>query len=168
MALKPLDTFGYCQRPVFFMQKNKPVKISTKLVVEVARESWKKKHPFVTQVACFQIPWMRDISRGLEFNSTVLVKNNYFLEKLRDFRGSRFSQSFNYKQMADPTKVTLLHTVTKRSWFEIVRVSSLAIITNGVVRFARLEYCSNININQPKCPHISPSKMFPLKLITMR
>ena len=60
--LKTLDTIGNCQRRVFSLgvsqhrHKTKPVTIGAQLVVEVAREYWKKKHPALShEVVCFQI-----------------------------------------------------------------------------------------------------------------
>ena len=58
------------------------------------RENNGKKNTLVAQVGCFQMPWIRDLSWGLQFNSNILVRNYLFSQKLCYLRGNRFSQFF--------------------------------------------------------------------------
>ena len=69
-----------CQRPVLYAYDNKPLKIWTQLVVEVAREKRKKKNTLVAQVVCLQMPWIWDPSGGLDFILNILLGSYFFFE----------------------------------------------------------------------------------------
>ena len=74
-VLKPLYTFGTEKKK----KSNKSVKSLTQLVVVVARDDGRKNTLFA-QVVCSQMPWIRDLSWGLFFNSNIQVRNYAFLK----------------------------------------------------------------------------------------
>ena len=94
--LKTRDTIGKCQRQVFslgvsqHMHKNKPVKIWTQLVVEVAEIMMEEKTPLSHKVVCFQMVDFRTSKSNSEvlrsnlwkmtsFSKTMLLQRELFL-----------------------------------------------------------------------------------------
>ena len=94
-----VETFGNCQRPVSSLgvsqhaQNNKPVKIRTQLVVEVARVI-EESHPcHTTYVVCFQMLDFGTSKSNSEVSKSNFVKITSFSKTIY-FTGSCFSQCF--------------------------------------------------------------------------
>ena len=108
-----LDTIGNCQIPkyqstnsvymylnIWYIKITNLRKIWTQLVVKVAREEWSTKKNLVAQPVCFQMPWIRDLSWGLEFNLNILVRNYFFLKNYVTSEGAVSHNVLYYQQLS--------------------------------------------------------------------
>ena len=59
-----------------------------------------EKNSLVTQVVCFQTPWIWDLSRGLEFNSDMLVRKYFFLKNYITSEGAVSHKVLYYLQLS--------------------------------------------------------------------
>ena len=99
--LKTLDTIGYCQRPLFSLGVSQHIQKITNLCKfelnwssELRDNYERKKHPCHTKLCAFIcMPDFETSSSKLEVSKQIRGKL-LLSQKLRHFRGSRFSQCF--------------------------------------------------------------------------
>jgi hypothetical protein len=102
ITLTAMDTFGNCQRPIFSLgvsqhihKNNKPVKIWTQLVINVAKEKLKKNTP-LSHKLCFQ---MLELS-SREFSSNIILLRNYSFLKNYTSEGAVSHNVLYYQQLS--------------------------------------------------------------------